>query len=159
MDRDRQVSLGPDVQGSMDVGATYRTPEPSIGELLSRITSDTSELVRAEMKLARAELRQMGSTVAKDAAKVGVGLGLGLAGALALVAFLVIAVGDLLNNYWLGALLVGLVFAAVGALLARNAVADVKRRGLKPERTIESLQETTAWAKRELADVKQELTR
>lgn len=161
MERERAVGIGPDRDGTMDVASTLRTPaaEPSLGELIGRITSDTTELVRAEMKLARAELRQMGGTVAKDATKVGVGIGFGLAGALATTAFLVVALGDLLNNYWLGALIVGVVFLGTGAVLARNAVADIKRRGLKPEQTLDSLREDARWAKRELADVKQELTR
>ena len=145
----------------MDVASTLRTPpaEPSIGELIGRITSDTTELVRAEMKLARAEFRQMGSTVAKDATKVGIGIGLGLAGALATTAFLVVALGDLLNNYWLGALIVGVAFLAIAAVLVKNATDDIKRRGLKPEQTLDSLREDARWVKRELADVKQELTR
>jgi hypothetical protein len=85
-------------------------------------------------------------------------VGLALAGALALTAFLVILLGDLLDNYWMGALLVGVVLLAIGGILARNAVADVKRRGLKPEQTIGSLREDARWAKQEAREVKRELT-
>jgi hypothetical protein len=84
--------------------------------------------------------------------------GLALCGALAVTAFLVIALGDLLNNYWLGALVVGLALLAVGGVLARNAVADLKR-GVVPEQTLGSLREDAAWAKQETREVKRELTR
>jgi xanthine/uracil permease len=133
--------------------------EPSLGELLTRLTTDTGDLVRQEVALVRAEVRQVGSTLARDGTRLGIALGLALAGALAVTAFLVIAIGDLLNNYWLGALVVGLVLLAVGAVLARSAIADVKRRGLTPQQSVASLKEDAAWAKQESREVKRELTR
>ncbi len=155
---ERPLGTRHDVEVPLDPALVPR-PEPSLGELLARITSDTTELVRAEMKLARAELRQMGATVAADATKVGIGIGLALAGALATTAFLVVAVGAAIGNYWLAALIVGVVLLGAGALLVRGAVADIRARGLVPEQTLATLREDAAWAKRELADVKQELTR
>lgn len=133
--------------------------EPSLGELLRRLTTDTGELVQKEMALARAEMREIGTTAARDATKLGGALGLALAGALALTAFLVIALGNLLNSYWVSSLLVGLVFLAVGGFLAKSAIDDVKQRGLKPEQTMASLREDAAWAKEEAREVKRELTR
>ena len=158
--RDGVVNVTPglaDAAGSAAGGAVR--PEPSLGELLTRLTTDTGELVRQEVALARAEVRQVGNTLARDGARLGIALGLALAGALALTAFLVIAIGDLLNNYWLGALVVGLVLLGVGAVLARSAIADVKRRGLTPQQSVASLKEDAAWAKQESREVKRELTR
>lgn len=132
--------------------------ESSLGELFRRLTTDTSELVRQEVSLAKAEMRQVGATLAQDGAKIGAALVLALAGGLALTAFLVIALGALFDNYWLSALLVGVVFLGIGGLLAKNAVDDVKRRGLKPEQTIDSLREDAQWAKQEVRAVKRELT-
>jgi len=132
--------------------------EPSLGELLRRLTTDTGELVRQEVQLAKAEMRQVGSTLAQDGTKIGIALVLALAGVLALTSFLIIVLGDLFDNYWLAALLVGVVFVAIGGVLARNAVSDVKRRGLKPEQTLGSLREDAAWAKQEVRAVKRELT-
>ena len=140
-------------------GAAAGGPEPSLGELLARLTTDTGDLVRQEVALARAEMRQVGSTLARDGARIGIALGLALAGALAVTAFLVIALGDLLNNYWLGALIVGVVLLAVGGFLARGAINDVKRRGVTPEQTLSTLREDAAWAKQEAGAVKRELTR
>jgi uncharacterized membrane protein YqjE len=133
--------------------------EPPLGELFKRLTSDTGELVRQEVALARAEMREAGATLARDGAKIGIAFGLALAGVLAIAAFLIVALGDLLGNYWLAALIVGVVLLGVGALLTRNAVSDIKRRGLTPNQTVGTLREDAAWAKQEAQDVKRELTR
>lgn len=132
--------------------------EPPIGELFKRLTTDAGDLVRAEMTLAKAELRETGTALARDAAKIGVAAGLALAGALALTAFLVIALGALFNNYWLSALVVGLVMLGIGGLLTRNAIADVKRRGVMPAQTMETVREDAQWAKNEARQVTRELT-
>ena len=139
-------------------GAPSADAEPSLGELLKRLTTDTSDLVQQEVNLARAELRQAASTLASGATKIGIGVGLALAGALALTAFLIIALGALLNNYWLSALIIGIVFLAAGGLMARSAIAEVKRRGVLPVQSVASLREDAAWAKQETREVKRELT-
>lgn len=133
--------------------------EPSIGELLKRVTTDTSELMRQEVALAKAEMRQSLATLARDSAKAAIGMGVALVGVLALAAFLIAGLGSLLDGrYWLSALIIGVVFLAMGIVLARNALADIKRRGLVPDQTAESLRGDAAWAKREAAEVKRELT-
>lgn len=133
--------------------------DASLGELLKRLTSDTADLVRQEAALAKAELRQTGSALAADGAKVGAAVGLALAGALSLTAFLVIALGNLFGGaYWLSALLVGAAFLGVGALLARNAVQDVRRRSLAPTQTLETLRADKAWASREARELRHDLT-
>ena len=133
--------------------------DASLGDLLKQLTADTGQLIRQEVNLAKAEVRQTGATLARDGAKLGIAFGLALAGVLALAAFLVVALGDLFNNYWLSALLVGAVLAAIGGVLAKNAMSDVKRRGLKPDETIDTLKEDAAWAKQEAREFKRELTR
>lgn len=146
-------------RGAAARGGTAGAGEPSLGELLKRLTGDTAELVRQEAALAKAELREAGSVLAADGAKIGVAVGLALAGVLSLTAFLVLALGRLLDGaFWLSALLVGLALLAVGGVLARNAIQDVKRRGLAPRRTIATLRDDQAWAAREARDLRHDLT-
>jgi uncharacterized membrane protein YqjE len=165
MEREQLGSLGAHRDGAPEIAISPVSPpraasaEPSLGELLTRLTTDTGDLVRQEVALVRAEVRQVGGTLARDGTRLGIALGLALAGALAITAFLVIAIGDLLNNYWLGALVVGLVLLGIGAVLAKSAIADVKKRGLTPAQTVASLKEDAAWAKQETREVKRELTR
>jgi uncharacterized membrane protein YqjE len=133
--------------------------EPSLGELFKRVTTNTSELVRQEVALARAEMRENLATMAQDGARAGIGLGLALVGVLALTAFLIAGLGNLLDDrYWLAALIVGVVFLAIGIVLARNALGDIKRHGLVPDQTAESLRQDAAWAKQEAGEVKRELS-
>jgi len=133
--------------------------EPSIGELLRRVTADSGELLRQEIALAKVEMRESLSTLAQDATRASIGLGLALVGVLALAAFLITGLGRLFGGrYWLSALIIGVIFFAIGIVLARNALADMKRRGLVPDQTAESLRRDAAWAKREAGEVKRELT-
>lgn len=134
--------------------------QPSLADLFRRLTADAGELVREEVNLLRAELKQAGSTLAKDGQKIGIAVGLALLGAFALTAFLIILLGQLLGgNYWLSALIVGVVFLGVGAFLATSAIGDVKKRGIMPQQTIASLKEDVAWGKQETREVKRELTK
>src|SRR4051794_38181891 len=84
--------------------------ERSLGELFRDLTTETSELVSKEVALMKAEARQTGATMARDGAKIGIASGLAFAGILALTAFLIAGLGDLLNGkYWLSALIVGVL--------------------------------------------------
>jgi hypothetical protein len=132
--------------------------QPSLGDLFRQLTTDTGELIRQEATLVKAEVRQAGATLAKDATKVGIAAGLALAGTLSLTAFLVVLLGNLLNNYWLAALIVGVVFLGIGVTLVKSAVSDIKQRGLMPTQTVDTLREDAAWAKREARELKREMT-
>ncbi|QWZ09908.1 phage holin family protein [Nocardioides panacis] len=57
---------------------TVHTPEPATGELIGRLTQQSTELIRSEIRLAQAEMSQ-------KAQKAGLGVGLfGGAGVVAL---------------------------------------------------------------------------
>lgn len=139
-------------------GAGADGGEPSIGELFSQLANDATLLVRQEVALAKTELREAGSTLAQDGAKIGIAVGLGLLGAIAATLFLILALGDLFDNYWLSALLVSVLFLGTAAYLGKNAIDDIKRRGIKPDQTIQTLREDADWAKREVRDVKRDLS-
>jgi uncharacterized membrane protein YqjE len=130
----------------------------SMKDLMRRLGTDTSGLVREEMALARLEMKENARAFALDSVKAGVGLGLALVGGLALSAFLVIVIGNALDGaYWAGALIVGGVFALVGGVLAWRAIKDLKERGVAPEQTVESLKEGKRWASAEAQDFRREL--
>src|SRR5512133_483589 len=84
----------------------------SVGELLKQLANETTTLMRQELDLAKAEMRE-------KAGKAGPGFGMwGAAGVTALLsagaltAFLILALDGVMPN-WLAALIVGLVYAAV----------------------------------------------
>lgn len=133
--------------------------DASLGELFKRLSSDTGDLIRQEAHLAKAEMREVGARLGKDAAKVGVAAGLALAGGLTLTAFLVLLLGNLLGGaFWLAALIVGVVFVAIGAVLLKSATSDIKEHGVKPEQTLATLRNDKEWASREARELKRDLT-
>ncbi len=100
--------------------------EPSTGELMSRLSSELSQLVRDEMRLAQVE-------VTGKAKKAGLGAGMfGAAGLLALygvgalIATAILALA-LAIDAWLAALIVGVVLllaAGVAAILGKKRVQE-----------------------------------
>ena len=130
----------------------------SIGELLRRLATDGTHLVQQEFQLARTELKETGEQLSHAAIQIGVALVVGLSGAMALVAFLVIALGDVLNNYALSALIVGVVLAVVAAMMLKRASSVTRRRDVGLHDTAASLREDAHWAKKEVKAFKRELT-
>lgn len=113
------MTSGPDAR--TDVPDDER---PSIGELLSDVSSNLSDLMRQELELAKAELRQTATRVGKGAGMLG---GAGLAANLMLV-FLSVAVwwgiGNATGRGWSGLIVAGIwaVIALVLALVGRSEI-------------------------------------
>ena len=153
MPHDRQIPFG-------DTGAPRpERAEPSFGELVSRLTNQTGVLIRQEISLAQAELRETSTSLARDSAKVGVGVVIAWTGLLALTGALIVGLAQLFNNYWLAALIVGAVYVLVGWMLARGAMADMRHNGLAPKETIESLRDDAEWAKEQTRSIGDNLKR
>jgi uncharacterized membrane protein YqjE len=154
---DIEVRLHP--QGDGMTARAEPGPDTPLGELFRRLTSDTTDLLRQEVELAKAEVRETGKRLGHDAAKVGVAAALAFMGALSLTAFLVIALGNALGGrYWLSSLLVGGVAAGVGYSMVKSALRDISVRGVMPTQTMATLREDAQWAKQEARVLKQELT-
>ena len=134
----------------------YEVEEP-IGVLLKRFGQDASMLVRQEIALAKLELRESVKGLAQDAGKLGAAAGLALFGGLALLAFVIVGLGDLINNYWLSALIVAVLLLGAAAIMARGALAHMKKNTLTPEETLATLKEDQRWARREAQDFKQSM--
>jgi len=117
----------------------------SLGELFSELSRETTTLVRKEVDLAKTELTAKATEVGKDVGFLAVGGAIAYAGLLVILAALAIFLGDVLDNYGLGALIVGLIVAAIGAYLVNKGLNDLKQANLKPEQTIESLKEDKEW--------------
>ena len=131
--------------------------EEPVGDLLKRFGQDAATLVRQEITLAKLELRESTKSLAKDAGKLGTAAGLGLFGALALLAFVIIGLGDLIGNYWLSALIVAAVLLGAAAIVAKGALAHMKQNRIAPQETVQTLKDDKRWAQREVRDFKQSL--
>lgn len=133
--------------------------EPSLGALLRRLTNDTTDLLRQEVELAKAEVRETGQRLVRDATQVGIAVGLALVGALTLTAWLVIAVASLLGGrYGWSAFLVGAVATIAGYVMMTRVLRDIRDRGVTPRESLASLREDAAWIRQEARDLREELT-
>lgn len=136
----------------------YEGVEPSIGDLFRQLANDSTTLIRQEVALAKTEVRENVKSAARDMTMIAVGGAIAAVGALVLTAFLVILLGSLLGNYWLAALIVGLVYVLVGGGLAWSNLKKLQQAELKPEHTIDSLKEDKEWIQHEIREARKELT-
>ena len=119
--------------------------DKSLGELVASATKDLSALVKGEVALAKAEIRQEVKAAAKGGAMFGAA---GFAGYFALVFVSVaaaFAIGVPLTLGW-GFFIVGALYGLVAGLLALKGKKSMSAMG-KPERTIRQAKETTNWAR------------
>jgi hypothetical protein len=114
-----------------DVNQTAIDPsEHSFGELMGNVTRDLSALVRQEVELAKAELRQDAGKLGRAGGMFG---GAAIAGYMVLL-FLSLALwwglSNVMDQGW-AALIVAVVWAAVAAVLVPMARAQLRQvRGL-----------------------------
>ena len=129
------------------------TGERTIGQLVSDVSTDISQIMRGEIELAKAEIKQDVSHAGKGAGMlVGAGV-LGLYG-LGLLLLGLAGVIAIWLSWWAGLLIVaGVLFvvAAILALVGKNQVSQVKG---KPERAISNAQQTVATLKQAPAQLK-----
>lgn len=110
-----------------------------LGELLGNVATDIQDLVRGEVRLARAELDQKLDRVIMAAIWL-------LGGALVAFAGLVVVLEGaaaalaLVVPQWAASAIVGIVIVIVGALFARSGLAMLSLKTLTPDRTLSSLQ-------------------
>ena len=124
--------------------------ERSLGELLGDLMQQTGTLVRQEMKLATTELSDKASRVGKDIGALAVGGAVAYAGFLALLAAIIIGLGQLGLPWWIAALLVGAVVVAIGGLMVQKGLTALKHQSMVPQQTITSLKEDQTWAKEQI---------
>ena len=128
--------------------AQHGAPEgQTLGALVHQLSQQIPELIRSEMRLARAEVAEKGK-------RAGVGIGMfsvaGLLGFFALAALVTTAILGLATvvDAWLAALIVAvalLVGAAVAGLVGKNKVAEAGPPA--PERAIQGIKEDIATVK------------
>lgn len=117
------------------------------GELMKRLSEETSRLVRLELSLAKAEMTGKATTIRAGAGMLAGAAVVGLLAAGALTATLVALLATAMDT-WIAALIVTVIYAAIAAVMAfagRSRIADATPA--VPEQTIETVKEDVAWAK------------
>lgn len=120
-----------------------------LGSEVRGISDDMRSLLKSEVELAKAEMREQ----IMHAVRGAIFGAIAAVGALMALAFLSVAAIyglDKAMPLWLAALIVGGVWAllaAIGALLMR---AQIRHVTVMPKKTVESLREDVSWAKSQL---------
>ncbi len=117
--------------------------DQSIGQLVGQISQDSSQLVRDEFRLAKAEL-------SASAKKIGIGVGafaaaavLALFGLGALVATAILALALVLPG-WLAALIVAVVILVIAGIAALVGKGKVSAGAAAPQQSVQSVKEDVA---------------
>ena len=136
----------------MAYAGSNQAQDRSLGELLRDLSSETSDLLRKEVELAKTEMSEKAARVGSDAGKVALGAGMAFMGGLALVYAVIMGATALLDTFlplgvavWLAPLIVGGVLALLGYGRMTRAIADLKGTSLAPRQTTQSLQENKQW--------------
>lgn len=119
---------------------------PSLGTLVGEISGDLSQLVRDEVELAKAEIRQESTKAGRAFGMLG---GAGYAGHLALLLgslAVVFALAHVVDLAW-AALIVTAVWAVAAVVLYSNGRRRLRVVHVKPEQTVQTLKEDARWAR------------
>ena len=110
-----------------------------LGEIIGYLATDLQDLLRGEVRLARAELDEKLDRIIVAAIWLVGGALVAFAGLVVLLQALAFALAHVLP-LWAAFLIVGILIVAVGGLVARSGLAMLSLKTLTPSRTAASLQ-------------------
>ncbi len=125
----------------------------SIGQLISDLLRQGSELLQEELALARTEMSGKWPVAGRSVGMIVGGGLLAYAGLLALIAAAIIGVHAVLP-WWASALIVGLIVLGISYVLIQVGVQKLKQTSMVPRRTLASFKRyqerpaTTAFSRR-----------
>ncbi len=126
----------------MAIGSDVRSP----GDLLRDVLRDMSEIVRGEIRLAKAEMGEKARKGANVGGLFGIAAAGGLLAAMAITACCIAALA-LLLPLWLAALIAGALLAMAAGMAFLAGRERLKRLDIAPQRTVETMRENLRWAK------------
>lgn len=114
--------------------------ENSVGELIGDVTRDLSTLMRQELELAKAEVKQEVVKTGRAASMLGAAGFAGYMVVLFLSFALAVGLAQVIDTTW-AMVIVAAVWALAGALLYSAGRRQLHQVHPKPERTVETLKE------------------
>ena len=124
-------------------------PDRSLSELVGQVTTDLGSLMSTQIELAKVEIKEEVSRAGKGAGLVGGG---GLAAFVAVIMLsvaLAFGIGDLIDSLGWAFLIVGLLEAAVAAVLVMTGKQRITSVTPVAEQTIASVKEDIEWARQQ----------
>ncbi len=117
-----------------------------LAEIVGSLATDLGDLVRGEVRLARAELDQKLDRMILAGIWLVGGALVAFAGLVVLLQAAALALAIVIPA-WAAFLIVGVLILVVGGLLARSGLAMLSLKGLTPNRSIASLQKDATLVK------------
>jgi putative superfamily III holin-X len=119
----------------------------SLGDLLSDLTDGSTQLVRDEIRLARAETVESLLSLRRGAIWLGAGAAGALCAAAAVVACLIMVISEYVvgGRTWLAALIVAAVLGIIAWLCVSRGSSALSASSLSPHETTTSIKETVEW--------------
>lgn len=161
MDMDARLKTDP-VAGRYVAPAAY--DEPSLRDLLRDLLTQTGALLRAEADVIKLELQESSRAIALDALKTSIAAGIALLGLFSLLAFAIIALGDLIGGgvpevrgFWISALIIGIVLTGGGGFFAMRHAQRIGRNTKLP-RTRTEIVAGKEFVKQESVKIKESAT-
>lgn len=134
------------------------TPPPTLPNLLRDLRNETSTLLRQEVALAKAELKENASKMTSHAVQIAIGGFVSYAG----VIVLLIGVGLLFSSLlvragmspdlaqWLAPAVIGLLVALIGVGMTARAKKAMSHDDVAPKQTMQTMRENKDWAQSKL---------
>ena len=128
----------------------------SLGDLFTELATESSTLIRQEIALAQSEITQKAIRAGTQIGYVVIGGVFGLLAGLALLAGIIIGLGQMISTYakveqmtgaWISAFIVAAVVGAIAAYLITSALAELRKVDVTPHKTVQSLKEDAQWLK------------
>ena len=118
----------------------------SATEVLKDIVGNVQSIIRAEVRLARAETKEEMGKLFSAGTRFMAGAIVALYGGFFIFLCFVYALSTVMAP-WLAALLVGTALAVVGGILLSSGLGRLRQVSPKPEKTIETVKENIEWMK------------
>jgi uncharacterized membrane protein YqjE len=120
----------------------------SFAEILQDVIGNVQEIVRSEVRLAKAEMKEEAAKAKSSAMLLGVGAASAAYAVLFLLLMTVYALTLVMPN-WAAALVVGGALAIVAAVAITAGMKRFKEIHPTPERTLETIKENVEWVKQQ----------
>lgn len=122
------------------------TGDRSLSDVFQDIIRNVQEIVRSEVRLAKAEIREEAARAKSPTLLLGAGVVTAIFAMLFLLLMIVYALALVMPS-WAAALIVGAVLAVVASVILTAAIGRFKQIHGIPERTVETIKENVEWAK------------
>ena len=123
--------------------------QQSLSELFHQLATLAAELVRDEFALAKQEGREKLNLLRSALMPAVMGIVVGQLALMGLCAAVAIALAPVVGA-WQSVLIIGVALSVISVTLLLLGVARLKRMRLKPEQTLETLEEDKKWLKQQL---------